>query len=75
MSTGVKSPLNLPKSNVIKYYLAGVDAWAVLRPSGTEPKLKIYLEACDSDKEVSKSIVKALDDEFTLKIKELTGNA
>ena len=31
----------LPQSNVIKYYLND-DNWFVLRPSGTEPKLKVY---------------------------------
>ncbi|GAU75684.1 phospho-sugar mutase [Fusibacter sp. 3D3] len=31
----------LPKSDVLKYYL-DEDSWFVLRPSGTEPKLKIY---------------------------------
>ena len=35
------SKINLPKSNVIKYYLND-DMWFVLRPSGTEPKLKVY---------------------------------
>lgn len=33
--------INLPKSNVIKYYLND-NMWFVLRPSGTEPKLKVY---------------------------------
>ncbi len=35
------SKINLPKSNVIKYYLTD-NMWFVLRPSGTEPKLKVY---------------------------------
>ena len=34
--------MDYPKSNVIKYILED-DAWFVLRPSGTEPKLKIYI--------------------------------
>lgn len=33
--------INLPSSNVIKYYLND-NMWFVLRPSGTEPKLKLY---------------------------------
>ena len=32
----------LPKSNVIKFKLEG-DNWIAIRPSGTEPKLKIYI--------------------------------
>lgn len=39
---GVKSKITLPKSNVIKYYLDD-GSWFALRPSGTEPKMKIYL--------------------------------
>lgn len=38
---GLVSDLTLPKSNVIKY-ISKDNEWAVLRPSGTEPKLKIY---------------------------------
>ena len=36
-----KSKIDLPTSNVIKYYLND-NMWFVLRPSGTEPKLKVY---------------------------------
>ena len=32
----------LPKSNVLKYILED-DSWFVVRPSGTEPKMKVYL--------------------------------
>ena len=41
--TGKKSKLILPKSNVLKY-LFDNGSWFVLRPSGTEPKIKIYTE-------------------------------
>ena len=39
--TNEESEILLPKSNVIKYHLND-NMWFVLRPSGTEPKLKIY---------------------------------
>lgn len=38
----------LPESDVLKFYL-DENSWMVLRPSGTEPKLKIYFSICDSD--------------------------
>lgn len=38
---GIEKPIYLPQSNVVKFLYEG-DTWIVLRPSGTEPKLKIY---------------------------------
>ena len=53
---GVKvSDITLPKSNVLLYELGGnkgID-WACARPSGTEPKLKIYMGVYDSDKDTA----------------------
>lgn len=43
----------LPKSNVLKYYLED-DSWFALRPSGTEPKIKLYINAIDDSLEASK---------------------
>jgi len=37
----VETKLNLPQSNVLKYYYTD-NTWIVFRPSGTEPKIKIY---------------------------------
>ncbi len=38
---GDVSPIDLPKSNVLKYYLED-GSWVAARPSGTEPKCKFY---------------------------------
>ncbi len=38
---GIDKKIDLPKSNVIKYILDD-ESWFILRPSGTEPKLKVY---------------------------------
>ena len=42
LRTGERLPTGLPASNAVKYYLEG-DCWFCVRPSGTEPKIKIYL--------------------------------
>lgn len=39
---GASEPLSLPKTNLIRLLLDG-GAWVVVRPSGTEPKLKLYI--------------------------------
>lgn len=43
----------LPKSDVLKYLLEG-NCSVVVRPSGTEPKLKIYISVCAENKEEAK---------------------
>ncbi len=57
------SDIDLYQSNVIKYFLAD-DSWFVLRPSGTEPKLKIYAgvigTSLDQSKEAVKELLKAV---------------
>lgn len=44
--------LKLPKSNVLRYNFEG-GGYLLVRPSGTEPKIKIYISAVDSDREKS----------------------
>ncbi len=41
MTTGEVKPTGLPSSNVLYYDLSD-GAWVCVRPSGTEPKIKIY---------------------------------
>ncbi len=42
--TGEETVLSLPKSNVLSFGLAG-NAGLIIRPSGTEPKIKVYVTA------------------------------
>lgn len=57
---------NLPKSNVIKMVLEN-GSTLVVRPSGTEPKLKIYTFILGSDQES----VKQVDEEIVRSIEKL----
>jgi phosphoglucomutase len=43
---------DLPKSNVLKYILKD-GSWAAVRPSGTEPKIKIYYSIRQPDRELA----------------------
>ena len=45
----------LPKSDVLKYLLEG-HCSAVVRPSGTEPKLKVYISVSAEDKEQAETM-------------------
>lgn len=53
------SEITLPKSNVLEYRLEN-GSKLIVRPSGTEPKIKIYLSAKGVDKADSESIVEKL---------------
>ncbi len=55
---GVESVIDLPKSNVLKYYL-DEGSWIAARPSGTEPKCKFYfsIKGTDADDAAAKTTV------------------
>jgi phosphoglucomutase len=44
LATGEKTPTGLPLSNILFYELEG-NGTAIIRPSGTEPKIKFYIMA------------------------------
>jgi len=50
VASGKESPLDFPKSDVLVYELEG-GARVLLRPSGTEPKIKYYFEAVEDMQE------------------------
>ena len=54
---------NLPKSDVLKYLLEG-NSSVVVRPSGTEPKLKLYLSVTAPDREAAQAMEKKLTEEL-----------
>ncbi len=52
---GQKTEINLPKSNVIGFSLEGENA-VIVRPSGTEPKIKLYVTAVGNSEENAKEL-------------------
>ena len=61
---GSRKDIKLPKSNVLRFFLDG-GLEAVVRPSGTEPKLKVYVTAIGNTKEESCASADRLSTYFT----------
>lgn len=58
-----KSPIDFPKSNVLKFYLKD-GSWVAVRPSGTEPKIKYYFSVSGKDKNTTQMKGKYFKEEF-----------
>lgn len=58
LATGHTEPTGLPSSNVMYFELEGGDV-IVARPSGTEPKIKIYYLVGDSSREAADAKIEA----------------
>lgn len=61
------TPIMLPKSDVLAYTLEN-GASIVLRPSGTEPKMKAYYTAADKTMEAAKAVSEVLKADFREKL-------
>ena len=59
LTTGEETPVTLPKSNVVTLVL-GDKGSVIVRPSGTEPKVKLYLTAVDKDQNKAKALLEEL---------------
>ena len=68
LATGAKTAIDLPKSNVITLYLEG-NASLVIRPSGTEPKIKIYYTTVGASSEEAEALQQKLAAEFVKLVK------
>lgn len=61
MRTGAETVLTLPKSNVLVFGLED-GAGVIVRPSGTEPKIKAYVTATGTDKVAAEAMAERLTD-------------
>ncbi len=69
---GRKEALDLPKSNVLYYELED-GGWFCVRPSGTEPKIKIYYGVSDTSPEQAKRKLDSVEESVVGVIKKLLG--
>ena len=66
--TGAKTKIDLPKSNVITLYLED-SATLVIRPSGTEPKIKIYYTTVGKSNDEAAALQAKYAEAFTKLVK------
>ncbi len=59
IENGTETRIDLPKSNVLAYKMAGGNG-LIIRPSGTEPKIKAYITAIGESKEASQALAEKL---------------
>ncbi len=57
----------LPASDVLKYILAD-GSWVAVRPSGTEPKIKIYYSIKDADQDTAESRLQQIQSTIKAKL-------
>ncbi len=53
----------LPKSNVLKYELDDGKTYFIIRPSGTEPKIKLYIGTCADSMENGNALIDKLSED------------
>ena len=61
--TGKTEAIDLPKSNVLSYTLEGGHC-AIVRPSGTEPKIKLYITAIGSTEAEAHAITDKISEDM-----------
>lgn len=59
LSSGDTTKIDLPKSNVLLYALSN-GSMVIVRPSGTEPKIKIYVTARDESEALSEQLLQKI---------------
>lgn len=59
LSTQVSTPISLPQSNVL-YFELEHQSWLCVRPSGTEPKLKVYANVCAKEESTAQQTLSTI---------------
>lgn len=64
INTGEVAQITLPKSNVLEYIL-GTSGSVIVRPSGTEPKVKLYYTSVSKTKDAAQEQLAAMISQMT----------
>ena len=62
---GTVTPITLPKSNVLEFVL-GNSGSVIVRPSGTEPKVKFYYTAVGANPAEAKKLLDAMQEQMSI---------
>lgn len=65
-----KKNIDLPKENLLKFNFNN-KGWFAIRPSGTEPKIKIYIYGLNRDKYIAKDFVELVNNKIEKEIKKI----
>ncbi len=71
IKNGIITKINMPKNNTIAFYLND-DSVITIRPSGTEPKIKIYYDIKDNDLSLADNKFEILNSAILKMIKEIS---
>lgn len=63
IQTGEKSPVTLNKSDVV-YFVLQDNGFVCVRPSGTEPKIKLYISVSDKDETTASARIEQIEAEM-----------
>ncbi len=69
---GNQTPIMLPASDALKYVLADL-SWFCIRPSGTEPKIKIYLGVKEDNADIAAAKLSVLKEKVLALVKMESG--
>ena len=70
LPTGEQTPIDLPATNMLIYECD--DCRVIFRPSGTEPKLKVYLSVFHENEEIAQAKLEALEAEARALVASIT---
>ena len=68
-----ETEINLPESNVLQFLLED-ESLITVRPSGTEPKLKVYFAVNGEDEETAETKLKEIRDKFSERVEDIIEN-